>query len=82
MELFTRNVVQNVSQLVRTYSRRDTVDENALMVVFVLTILFYKMVSVSAGNSAPAFITELCTKLVTKSKMTVTPGEVKSFCHV
>ena len=82
MELFTENVVQNAPQLVITISRRMSVKENALMVVFVLTILFYEMVSVSATDCALVFITKFCTNLVAKSKKTVTPGKVKSFYHV
>ena len=39
------------------------------------------MVSVSGRNSALAFIIEFRTKVVTKSKKTVTPGEVESFYH-
>ena len=81
MELLTQNVVQNVLQPVGTYTRRDTVNENALMVVFVLPIPFYKMVSVSEKNSALVFIIKFGTKVVTKSKKTVTPGKVKSFYH-
>ena len=81
MELFTQNVVQNVLQPVGTYTRRDTVNENALMVVFVLPIPFYKMVSVSEKNSVLVFIIKFGTKVVTKSKKTVTPGKVKSFYH-
>ena len=79
MEVFTQNVVQNVLQPVGTYTRRDTVNENALMVVFALPILFYKMVNVSEKNSALAFIIKFGTKVVTKSKKTVTPGEAESF---
>ena len=82
MELFTQNVVQNVPQPVGTYTRRDTVNKNVLMVVFVLPIPFYKMVNVSERNSALAFIIKFGTKVVTKSKRTVTPGKVKSFYHV
>ena len=82
MELFTQNVVQNVPQPVGTYTRRDTVNKNVLMVVFVLPIPFYKMVNVSERNSALAFIIKFGTKVVTKSKKTVTPGKVKSFYHV
>ena len=81
MELFTQNVVQNVSQPAGTYTRRDSVNENALMVVFVLPILFYKMVNVSERNSALAFIIKFGTKVVTKSKKTVTPGKIESFYH-
>ena len=82
MELFTQNVVQNVLQPVRTYTRRDTVNKNALMVVFVLPILFYKMVSVSERNSVLAFMIKFGTKVVTKSRKTVTLGEVKFFHHI
>ena len=82
MELFTQNVVQNAFQLVRPISRRVSVKQNALMVAFVLPVLFYEMVSVSALKCALVFITEFRTKVVTKSKKTVTPGKVKSFYHV
>ena len=56
-------------------------NKNALMVVFVLPILFYKMVYVSERNSALAFIIKFGTKVVTKSKKTVTPGKIESFYH-
>ena len=82
MELFTQNVVQNAFQLVRPISGRVSVKQNALMVVFVLPVLFYEMVSVSALKCALVFITEFRTKVVTKPKKTVTPGKVKSFYHV
>ena len=81
VELFTQNVVQNVPQPVGTYTWRDTVNKNVLMVAFVLPIPFYKMVNVSERNSALAFIIKFGTKVVTKSKKTVTPGKVKSFYH-
>ena len=82
MELFTQNVVQNAFQLVRPILGRVSVKQNALMVVFVLPVLFYEMVSVSALKCALVFITEFRTKVVTKSKKTVTSGKVKSFYHV
>ena len=82
MELFTQNVVQNAFQLVRPISGRVPVKQNALMVAFVLPVLFHEMVSVSALKCALVFITEFRTKVVTKSKKTVTPGKVKSFYHV
>ena len=81
MEVVTQNVVQNVLKPVGICTMRFTVNENVLMVVFVLPIPFYKMVSVSEKNSALAFIIKFGTKVVTKSKKTVTPGKVKSFYH-